>query len=152
MNDMKMDEYSVMEDDVDTKAYDGVAQDETSVLDVTGPITGEMEEEVFNELVDSLPSKYPITLDFDPVGLSMESYAGKARKTRCWKTIISDNRKILSEFISYIKKEFPETLKIHVSYDVLEYLKDKLLREDIYGGILFYDESLDRNTIVLVKE
>lgn len=152
MNDMKMDGYSVMEDNVDTKAYDDVAQDETSVLDVTGPITGEMEEEAFNELVDSLPSKYPITLDFYPESLSMESYAGKARKTRCWKTIISDNRKILSEFISYIKKEFPETLKIHISYDVLEYLKDKLLREDIYGGILFYDESLDKNTIVLAKE
>ena len=136
MNDMKMDGYSVMEDNVDTKAYDGVAQDETSVLDIT----------------DSLPSEYPITLDFYPESLSMESYAGKARKTKCWKTIISDNRKILSEFISYIKKEFPETLKIHISYDVLEYLKDKLLREDIYGGILFYDESLDKNTIVLAKE
>jgi hypothetical protein len=134
MNDMEMDGYSVMEDDVDTKAYDGVAQDVTSVP------------------VDSSPSEYPITLNFYPENLSMESYAGKARKTRCWKTIISDNRKILSEFISYIKKEFPETLKIHISYDVLEYLKDKLLREDIYGGILFYDESLDRNTIVLVKE
>lgn len=143
MNDMKMDGYSVMEDNVDTKAYDGVAQDVTSVLDIT----------------DSLPSEYPITLGeypitlgFCPVSLFMESYAGKARKTKCWKTIISDNRKILSEFISYIKKEFPETLKIHISYDVLEYLKDKLLREDIYGGILFYDESLDKNTIVLVKE
>ena len=136
MNDMEMDGYSVMEDNVDTKAYDGVAQDVTSVLDIT----------------DSLPSEYPITLDFYPESLSMESYAGKARKTKCWKTIISDNRKILSEFISYIKKEFPETLKIHISYDVLEYLKDKLLREDIYGGILFYDESLDKNTIVLAKE
>ena len=152
MNDMKMDGYSVMEDNVDTKAYDGVAQDVTSVLDATGSITGDMEEEAFNELVDSLRSEYPITLDFYPESLPMESYAGKARKTKCWKTIISDNRKILSEFISYIKKEFPETLKIHISYDVLEYLKDKLLREDIYGGILFYDESLDKNTIVLVKE
>jgi len=35
---------------------------------------------------------------------------------------------------------------------VLEYLKDKLLREDIYGGMLVFDESLDRNTIVLMKE
>lgn len=159
MNDMEMDGYSVMEDDVDTKAHDGVVQDETSVLDATGSITGDMEEEALNELVDSLPSEYqitlgeyPITLDFYPESLPMESYAGKARKTKCWKTIISDNRKILSEFISCIKKEFPETLKIHISYDVLEYLKDKLLREDIYGGILFYDESLDKNTIVLVKE
>jgi len=152
MNDVEMDGYSVMEDDADAKAYAGVAQDETSVLDVTGSITGEMEEGAFDELVDSLSTEYPITLDFDPVSLSMESYAGKVRKTRCWKTIISDNRKILSEFISYIKKEFPETLKIHISYDVLEYLKDKLLREDIYGGILFYDESLDKNTIVLAKE
>ena len=136
MNDVEMDGYSVMEDDADAKAYDGVAQDVTSVLDIT----------------DSLSSEYPITLDFYPESLSMESYAGKVRKTKCWKTIISDNRKILSEFISYIKKEFPETLKIHISYDVLEYLKDKLLREDIYGGILFYDESLDKNTIVLAKE
>ena len=152
MNDMHMDGYSVMEDDMDDKVYAGVAQDETSVLDVTGSITGEMEEGAFNELMDSLSSEYPITLDFDPVSLSMESYAGKVRKTRCWKTIISDNRKILSEFITYIKEEFPETLKIHISYDVLEYLKDKLLRDDLYGGIFFYDESLGRNTIVLVKE
>lgn len=152
MNDVEMDGYSVMEDDADTKVYDGVAQDETSVLDVTGSITGEMEEGAFDELVDSLSNEYPITLDFDPVSLSMESYAGKVRKTRCWKTIISDNRKILSEFIAYIKEEFPETLKIRISYDVLEYLKDKLLREDIYGGMLAFDESLDRNTIVLAKE
>ena len=152
MNDMKMDGYSVMKDNVDTKAYDGVAQDVTSVLDVTGSITGEMEEGAFDELVDSLSNEYPIILDFNPVSLSMESYAGKVRKTKCWKTIISDNRKILSEFIAYIKEEFPETLKIRISYDVLEYLKDKLLREDIYGGMLAFDESLDRNTIVLVKE
>jgi len=152
MNDVEMDGYSVMEDDADTKVYAGVAQDETSVLDVTGSITGEMEEGAFDELVDSLSNEYPITLDFDPVSLSMESYAGKVRKTRCWKTIISDNRKILSEFIAYIKEEFPETLKIRISYDVLEYLKDKLLREDIYGGMLAFDESLDRNTIVLAKE
>jgi hypothetical protein len=152
MNDVEMDGYSVMEDDADAKVYAGVAQDETSVLDATGSITGEMEEGAFDELVDSLSNEYPITLDFDPVSLSMESYAGKVRKTRCWKTIISDNRKILSEFIAYIKEEFPETLKIRISYDVLEYLKDKLLREDIRGGMLVFDESLDRNTIVLVKE
>lgn len=152
MNDVEMDGYSVMEDDADTKVYAGVSQDETSMLDVTGSITGEMEEGTFDELVDSLSTEYPITLDFDPVSLSMESYAGKVRKTRCWKTIISDNRKILSEFIAYIKEEFPATLKIRISYDVLEYLKDKLLREDIQGGMLAFDESLDRNTIVLVKE
>ena len=152
MNDVEMDGYSVMEDDIDTKVYEGEAMSETSVLDVTGSITGEMEDGAFNELVDSLSNEYPITLDFDPVSLSMESYAGKVRKTRCWKTIISDNRKILSEFITYIKEEFPATLKIRISYDVLEYLKDKLLREDIQGGMLAFDESLDRNTIVLVKE
>lgn len=152
MNDVEMDGYSVMEGAIDSKAYGDETLNETSVLDVTGSITGEMEEGAFNELVDSLSSEYPITLDFDPVSLSMESYAGKVRKTRCWKTIISDNRKILSGFITYIKEEFPETLKIHISYDVLEYLKDKLLREDLYGGIFFYDESLGRNTIVLVKE
>lgn len=152
MNDDKMDGYSAMEDDIDDKVYQDVTQNETSVLDITGLITGEMEEGAFNELVDSLSSEYPITLDFDPESLQMESYAGKVRKTRCWKNIIADNRKILSEFVTYVKGEFPDTSKVHISQDVLEYLKDKLLREDIYGGIFFYDESLGRNTIVLVKE
>lgn len=152
MNDMKMDGYSVMEDAVDTEVYAGVAQDETSVLDVTGSITGEIEEGAFNELAGLLSSEYPITLDFDPESLQMESYAGKVRKTRCWKNIIADNRKTLAEFVTYIKEEFPDTSRIRASQDVLEYLKDKLLREDIYGGIFFYDESLGRNTIVLAKE
>lgn len=152
MNDDKMDGYSVMEDDIDNKVYQDVTQNETSVLDITGLITGEMEEGAFDELVDSLSSEYPITLDFDPESLQMESYAGKVRKTRCWKNIIADNRKIVSEFVTYVKEEFPDTSKVHISKDVLEYLKDKLLREDIYGGIFFYDESLGRNTIVLVKE
>ena len=152
MNDDKMDGYSVMEDDIDNKVYQDVTQNETSVLDITGLITGEMEEGAFDELVDSLSSEYPITLDFYPESLQMESYAGKIRKTRCWKNIIADNRKIVSEFVTYVKEEFPETSKVHISQDVLEYLKDKLLREDIYGGIFFYDESLGRNTIVLVKE
>lgn len=152
MNDMEMDGYSVMEDDVDTEVYAGMAQDETSVLDVTGSITGEIEEGDFNELAGLLSSEYPITLDFDPESLQMASYAGKVRKTRCWKNIIADNRKTLAEFVTYVKEEFPDTSRIRISQDVLEYLKDKLLREDIYGGIFFYDESLGRNTIVLAKE
>lgn len=152
MNDDKMDGYLVMEEDIDSEVHSNDTSNETSVLDVTGSITGEMEDEALNELSDSLSVEYPVTLDFDPKSLNMESYAGKVRKTRCWKNIIADNRKILSEFVTYVKEEFPDTSRIHISYDVLEYLKDKLLREDIYGGIFFYDESLGRNTIVLVKE
>lgn len=154
MNDVEMSGYSVMEDDVDSKVYQHTTQNETSLQDGDLNTLKESEGagEEMAEVEGDAIAVYPLTLDFDPESLQMESYAGKVRKTRCWKTIISDNRKILSEFTAYIKEEFPETLKIHISYDVLEYLKDKLLREDIHGGILFYDESLDRNTIVLVKE
>lgn len=154
MNDMEMDGYSVMEDDVDSKVYQDTAQNETSLQDEDLSILKESEDagEEMAEVEGDTIAVYPLTLDFAPESLQMESYAGKVRKTRCWKNIIADNRKALAEFVTYIKEEFPDTSKIHISYDVLEYLKDKLLREDIHGGILFYDESLDRNTIVLAKE
>ena len=162
MNEIEMDGYSVMEDDVDSKVYQDITQNETSLQDGdldtlkenegTDEEMNESTDEEMNEVEGDTLVVYPITLDFDPESLQMESYAGKVRKTRCWKNIIADNRKALAEFVSYVKEEFQDTSKIHISYDVLEYLKDKLLREDIYGGVLFYDASLDRNTIVLVKE
>lgn len=165
MNEIKMDGYSVMEDDVDSKVAhmeddvdskvcQGITQNETSLQDGDLDILKENEDtdEEMNEVEGDTLVVYPITLDFDPESLQMESYAGKVRKTRCWKNIIADNRKALAEFVSYVKEEFQDTSKIHISYDVLEYLKDKVMREDIHGGVLFYDASLDRSTIVLVKE
>lgn len=114
-------------------------EDET-VMEETGAV-----EDIQPEILE----EYPIELVFDPETLDMASYAGVQRKTRCWKDIVHENKDTLNEFIESLKKEYPECKTVSISNDIYEYLKIRVLREDIDFKVILIDETLEDNSIVL---
>ena len=123
------------------------------VLNETGLVEDIQPEDTIDAIpeytVEEQPTEYPVTFDFDPESLGMVSFAGKVRKSRCWKDIVRDNAVLIKEFIAGIKDEFPATTKITFSKNIFEYLQDKVLRGEIQNGIFDMDVSLPDNTIVL---
>ena len=101
------------------------------------------------EVLDNDVESYPITLTFDINRLGLVSFAGKVRKSKCWKDIVKTNMLLLMQFQEAVLSEFPDTKKILLSVEDFAYLADKVVRSELETLYLVSSSAVEVGTIVL---